>query len=195
MGRRSSEAISTTRPAETAGTLQRAATVATLQAHKTISTPQASETTTTTQLSETIGTLQPIAAYCGGKMGDPWYINADDELSDLNERIQRKEKTDKSGTVVKQAQAVDLSSITSTTVEYWNGSAWVALTGTGSVTMSADTDSEGNNFWDANFSRDVGATSGLTGSLPRRWLFSDGTNDMRVPEKGHDVIVINPDPS
>lgn len=156
-----------------------------------------SDTERTTEPSDSRRTTAPASTRTEEHvMGKAWFINADDEAGALVEQIVRPAFTDKDGTEV-PLEAIDIEDAEAS-LQYWDGDSWVTVAGTAIISDSGEVDSQARTIWQVSFVRDEDATIGLSaGEHPRRWLFAwlGGVQQLRVPEKGHDRIVVNANPS
>lgn len=162
----------------------------------TTTTSNAADTLTRSTPTTSRRTTSPAATRRELDMGRTWYINADDEAGALIEQIVRPAYTESDGTLV-PLQAIDISEA-AVELEWWDGNSWETIAGTGVITDSGEEDSEAGTIYQVAFTRDEDATAAIpAGKHPRRWVFSwvAGSQQLRVPERGHDRLSVNADPS
>ncbi len=146
-----------------------------------------------------VNTTRPYRTESRGRMGQPWYVNPEDEGQTLSERIVYPELVEHGKTTEPQAPA-DLSSVQVVALQYWDrvGQAWVGIAGTGSVEQVVD---DGQTWYELRFTPAAGALEAMTAvtgrtSVPRRWsLDMTGGGDLHVPSSGFDTIAVNELPS
>ncbi len=141
-------------------------------------------TTGTSRPYTTSGTTRMLRTTNRGLMGQPWYVNPEDEGSALSERVVYP------ATEADAEGPADLSSVTDVALEVWDGAAWVEIAGTGSVAAEVE---GGETWYRLTWTPDTGALQTLSrGTHPRRWhLTVVGGGDLHVPSSSYDVIVVN----
>lgn len=136
----------------------------------------------------------------------PWYVHPEDEGSILSERISYPYES-RSVNRVQQTRLeapVDLSDVVTVGLEYWDGSAWVAITGTGAVVsevLAATSTREAGTYYRLTFAPGAGALEvveadvGRLQPIPRRWALTVAAGDLHLPSRGYPVIVFPALPS
>ena len=153
-------------------------------------------------------TTRRLVTQQGTRMGQPWYVNPEDEGQTLSERIVYPEETVRNVVTV-AAAPVDLTGVVGVALEVWDpGStvvgeervaSWILIAGTGSSSTETGADSNGvEQTWHVlAFSPDVGSLQALAdivgrGAKKRRWVLDlGGGRDQRVPSSGYDQLVLN----
>ncbi|MGH1344347.1 MAG: hypothetical protein ACRBN8_22500 [Nannocystales bacterium] len=145
-------------------------------------------------------TTPRIATQQRGLMGQPWYVNPEDEGQTLSERVIYPATTER-GVVTQVESPADMSSVQTVGLEVWDSAAqqWVTVAGSGSADTQLGPDSQGDEqTWHVlSFTPSTGALQALSdvvgrGSKSRRWVLGlGGGQDQRVPSYGYDQIVLN----
>ena len=137
-------------------------------------------------------------AHCAGDtMGvmQPWYVHPEDEGSILSERISYPYESRWVNRVrqTRLEAPVDLSDVVTVGVEYWNGSAWAAITGTGAVVsevLAATSTREAGTYYRLTFAPGDGALEvveadvGRSQPIARRWALTVAAGDLHLPSTG-----------
>lgn len=148
-------------------------------------------------------TTRRLVTQQGTRMGQPWYVNPEDEGQTLSERIVYPAVTEHRE-VIEVEEPADLSGVQTVGLEVWNANAseWVPVAGSGEVTTETGPDSQGatQTWYVANFTPSTGALQTVAdlvgrGSHRRRWVFGlGGGQDQRAPSSGHETIHLNEHP-
>lgn len=135
--------------------------------------------------------------------GTPWHVHPEDEGATLTERIVYPYRSSRANGVqeTRLEAPVDLSGVLTVTLEYWDGSAWVAITGTGAVEseeLSATTTREAGTYYRLTFAPGAGALEvveadvGRSQSIPRRWALTVAAGDLHLPNSGGYPVISFP---
>ncbi|MEL6705767.1 MAG: hypothetical protein AAFP15_15985 [Bacteroidota bacterium] len=124
----------------------------------------------------------------------PWWVNAGDDAVTVRERLI--ENGNESAGI--ESTAADITGYTSVSVERWDAStsAWVLIPGNAEAIQSSDLDADGVAYYDLVFTPATGALESLPqGPSRRRWHVTIGDRDVYIPSRGHNLIVVNRDPT
>ena len=152
----------------------------------------------------TTDTTRPAHTRSREGMGQPWYVNPEDEGSTLSElAVYPAVMDDRNRTVETPEAPIDLSSVTAVGLQVWDGSVWADVAGTGGVAsevLTATSEREAGTYWRLSFTPAAGALAALAASVgyeshSRRWSLTVPGGDLHVPSRGYDVLYLNPPPS
>ncbi|MEL6706278.1 MAG: hypothetical protein AAFP15_18575, partial [Bacteroidota bacterium] len=124
----------------------------------------------------------------------PWYVNPGDDAVTVRERLV---ENGVPSVGIEQA-AADITGYTSISVERWDAttSSWVIIPGNASAIQTSVTDAYGLAYHDLVFTPSAGALEALPpGASRRRWHIQIAGRDVYVPSRGHNVVVVNRDPT
>ena len=151
----------------------------------------------------TTHTTRQLVTTNRGDMGSAWFVNAEDEGSQLTERVEYPAQTE-NGITTQIAAPVDLSSVTTVALEVYHAASysWLSVTGSGTIGTITASDANGvsQTWYELRFAPGVGALQTLvdtigTGAHPRRWVLGlGGGADVRVPSVAYDVVYFNQAP-